>query len=90
MEEHVDDDIETVAMVRNAIQQFQEILSYSKNFPEELKIAIMNLDDNSALLLGNSGHLNINSGGILNALGSENNEVTLESNDANYWQFNCY
>lgn len=38
--------METVAMARNAIKQFQEIISYSPNFPEELKIAILNLTDN--------------------------------------------
>ncbi len=38
--------METIAMARNAIKQFQEIISYSPNFPEELKIAILNLTDN--------------------------------------------
>lgn len=41
-----DNSIETVAMVRNAVKQFQEIVSFSPNFPEELKIAIINLTDN--------------------------------------------
>ena len=41
-----DNSIETVAMVRNAVKQFQEITSFSPNFPEELKIAIINLTDN--------------------------------------------
>ena len=41
-----DDSIETAAMVRNAVKQFQEITSFSPNFPEELKIAIINLTDN--------------------------------------------
>lgn len=36
------DDIEIVAMARNAQNQFQEIVSFSPNFPEELKIAILN------------------------------------------------
>lgn len=36
-----DNSIETVAMVRNAVKQFQEIVSFSPNFPEELKIAII-------------------------------------------------
>lgn len=42
----VDNSIETVAMAKNAIKQFQEVISYSTNFPEELKIAILNLTDN--------------------------------------------
>ena len=41
-----DNTLETVAMVRNATKQFQEVISFSPNFPEELKIAIMNLSDN--------------------------------------------
>lgn len=41
-----DNSIETAAMVRNAVKQFQEITSFSPNFPEELKIAIINLTDN--------------------------------------------
>ena len=41
-----DNSIETIAMVRNAVKQFQEITSFSPNFPEELKIAIINLTDN--------------------------------------------
>ena len=41
-----DRSLETAAMVRNAVKQFQEIASFSPNFPEELKIAIINLTDN--------------------------------------------
>ena len=41
-----DNSIETAAMVRNAVKQFQEITTFSPNFPEELKIAIINLTDN--------------------------------------------
>ncbi len=50
----------------------------------------LNLDDDSELQIGNSGHLNIYSGGILNITGTQNHEVILKSNDASYWQFNCY
>lgn len=35
------------AMVRNAVKQFQEIVSYMQNFPEELKVAVLNLNDNT-------------------------------------------
>lgn len=38
--------LEIAAMIKNAINQFQEIISYSPNFPDELKIAILNLNDN--------------------------------------------
>ena len=41
-----DTSIETVAMARNAVKQFQEVVSFTANFPEELKIAILNLTDN--------------------------------------------
>ncbi|OGV52101.1 MAG: endopeptidase La [Lentisphaerae bacterium GWF2_44_16] len=44
--ERKDNEIETVAMARNALNQFQEIITYSPNFPEELKIAILNVSDN--------------------------------------------
>lgn len=41
----VSTNIETVALIRNATKQFQEIISYSPNFPEELKISVLNLSD---------------------------------------------
>ncbi|MFA7230931.1 MAG: endopeptidase La [Victivallaceae bacterium] len=44
--ESADVSIETVAMIKNAINQFQEVITYSPNFPEELKIAILNVNDN--------------------------------------------
>ncbi len=44
--EKPDDTIETVAMAKNAVNQFQELISNSPNFPEELKIAIINVGDN--------------------------------------------
>jgi ATP-dependent Lon protease len=45
-----DDSLESSAMLKNAISQFQKIISFSPNFPEELKIAILNLDDNVRLV----------------------------------------
>jgi ATP-dependent Lon protease len=45
-----DDSLESSAMLKNAINQFQKIISFSPNFPEELKIAILNLDDNVRLV----------------------------------------
>ncbi len=48
--ESKDDSMETAAMIKNSINQFQEIISYSPNFPEELKIAILNVNDNSRVV----------------------------------------
>ncbi len=47
--EEKDDKVETIAMARNAIKQFQEIISTSPFYPEELRIAILNIDDNARL-----------------------------------------
>ena len=44
-----DSSVETIAMVRNAIKQFQEIVSFAPNFPEELKIAVLNMNDNARI-----------------------------------------
>ncbi len=38
-------DIELAALARNASQRFQEIITMSPTFPEELKIAMVNTDD---------------------------------------------
>lgn len=43
------DNIETTAMVRNAVKQFQEIISTSPFYPEELRVAILNIDDSGRL-----------------------------------------
>ena len=48
-EESGQDEVEIVAMIKNATRQFHEIISYSPNFPEELKIAILNLTDNTRI-----------------------------------------
>ncbi len=45
-----DNSIETMAMVRNAVKQFQEVITFSPNFPEELRIAVTNLNDNSRIV----------------------------------------
>ncbi len=39
-------DIEVIAMAKNALGQFQEIIKFAANFPEELRIAILNVNDN--------------------------------------------
>jgi ATP-dependent Lon protease len=43
------DNIETMAMVKNAVKQFQEIISTSPFYPEELRVAILNIDDSKRL-----------------------------------------
>jgi len=45
-----DTSLDSAAMLKNAVNQFQKIISFSPNFPEELKIAILNLDDNVRLV----------------------------------------
>ena len=37
-------------MIKNAVKQFQEIISFSPNFPEELKVAVLNLQDNERIV----------------------------------------
>jgi ATP-dependent Lon protease len=44
-----DSSLESVAMARNAQNQFQEIINMSPNFPEEMKVAILNVEDYSRL-----------------------------------------
>jgi ATP-dependent Lon protease len=44
-----DGSLESVAMARNAQNQFQEIINMSPNFPEEMKVAILNVEDYSRL-----------------------------------------
>ena len=50
LKENKDTSIETIAMAKNALKQFQEIMSFSPSFPEELRIAILNVDDNVRLV----------------------------------------
>ena len=45
-----DDSVEMIALAQNVMTQFQEIISISPAFPEELKIAILNIDDNVRLV----------------------------------------
>ena len=55
-----DNSIECVAMAKNAQNQFQEIISLSPNFPEELKVAILNVENYSRLADLIADTLNIN------------------------------
>jgi ATP-dependent Lon protease len=49
MEDLKSDNLECAAMAKNAQRQFQEIINASQNFPEELKIAVLNINDYSKL-----------------------------------------
>ena len=40
-----DKSLEAMALVRNAEKQFQEVVNFTSNFPEELKVAILNMTD---------------------------------------------
>lgn len=55
-----DDSIEIVALAQNVMTQFQEIISISPAFPEELKIAVLNVRDNARLVDLIADALNIN------------------------------
>lgn len=50
LKEVIEQGIEVTAIVRNAVNQFQEIISSSPFYPEELRVAILNIDDNSRLV----------------------------------------
>ena len=55
-----DNSLECAAMAKNAQRQFQEITNMSPNFPEELKVAILNIEDYSRLTDLLADTLNIN------------------------------
>jgi len=66
-----DNSLECAAMAKNAQHQFQEIINMSPSFPEELKVAILNIDDYSKLtdLLADTLNISFNDKlGILTAL----------------------
>ena len=52
-------DVETEALMRNCSQRFQEIITLSPTLPEELKIAIFNLDEPGKLSDAIAAHLNM-------------------------------
>ncbi|HJO96054.1 MAG TPA: endopeptidase La [Victivallales bacterium] len=52
--------LECAAMAKNAQNQFQEIINMSPNFPEELKVAILNVENYSRLVDLIADTLNIN------------------------------
>jgi len=44
-----DEGLETIAMAKNAITQFHEIINSSPFYPDDLRIAVMNINDNYRL-----------------------------------------
>jgi ATP-dependent Lon protease len=49
LETTVTDNIETKALARAVMEQFQKLIDYSPHLPDELKLAILNIDDLSRL-----------------------------------------
>ncbi|MCF8371343.1 MAG: T9SS type A sorting domain-containing protein [Bacteroidales bacterium] len=49
----------------------------------------LSMDDDSELKIGLGGYLDILGGATLELSGSQNHEVMLQSDDANFWQFTC-
>ncbi|MDD2710881.1 MAG: endopeptidase La [Verrucomicrobiae bacterium] len=49
MEDRVEQNIEVEALTRNASKVFQQIISLSPNLPDELKVALFNMEDPSKL-----------------------------------------
>jgi ATP-dependent Lon protease len=45
LKDEVEDSIEVAALARNASQRFQEIITLSPTLPDELKIAVVNVED---------------------------------------------
>ncbi|MBI4007719.1 MAG: LON peptidase substrate-binding domain-containing protein, partial [Planctomycetes bacterium] len=59
IEDILDKDVETEALTRNISDQFSRIISMTPNLPEELKIAIVNIDNPGRLADMIASHLNI-------------------------------
>ncbi len=49
LEDIIENDMETEALARNAADQFIRMISMAPSLPEELKIAIVNIDSPSRL-----------------------------------------
>jgi len=49
LESHGDDSLRTRALARNLVAQFQKLVDLSSHLPDELKMAVMNIDDFSRL-----------------------------------------
>ncbi|NQU09253.1 LON peptidase substrate-binding domain-containing protein, partial [bacterium] len=59
VEDVTDAEIETSALARNAAKQFQEIISLSPALPDELKVAIVNIDEPGKLADVIAANLNL-------------------------------
>lgn len=59
LEDIIESDMETEALARNAADQFVRMISMAPSLPEELKIAIVNIDNPSRLADMVASHLNI-------------------------------
>lgn len=59
LEDVMENDMETEALARNAADQFVRMISLAPSLPEELKIAIVNIDSPSRLADMIASHLNI-------------------------------
>ncbi|MDE1890021.1 MAG: endopeptidase La [Planctomycetota bacterium] len=59
LEDILENDMETEALARNAADQFIRMISLAPSLPEELKIAIVNIDSPSRLADMIASHLNV-------------------------------
>ena len=59
MKDEIEDSVEVSALVRNASQRFQEIITLSPALPEELKIAVFNIEEPGKLTDLIAAHLNM-------------------------------
>ena len=59
LEDTIQNDMETEALARNAADQFIRVISMAPSLPEELKIAIVNIDSPSRLADMIASHLNV-------------------------------
>jgi len=59
LEDTIQNDMETEALARNAADQFIRMISLAPSLPEELKIAIVNIDSPSRLADMIASHLNV-------------------------------
>lgn len=59
LKDEIEDSIEVTALARNAAERFQEIASLSPGLPEELKIAVVNIENPGKLADLIAAHLNM-------------------------------
>ena len=59
LDDELEASLETSALARNAANQFQEIISLSPSLPDELKVALVNIEDPSKLADVIAANLNV-------------------------------